>query len=295
MPYVCIGLPVYNGEKYLAESLDSILAQTYGDFELIISDNASNDRTQEICNEYASKDKRIRYYRNDKNLGGAANHNYVFHLSNAKYFKWISHDDLVAPSLLEHCVKVLDTSPDIILCYPKTVLIDANGNLIGKYEDRLDLQQERPHDRLANLMLYLGFANAQFGLIRFDIMRKTRLMGTYVSADICLLMELCLLGKFYEIPEHLFFRRDHEKNVRKIAVKEMKKWYDPNYKESILSHRMKLFLEMFKAVNYINLEPYEKMLCYMQIRHWQIRRWRATGGRYKAIIKDRLFPRANIE
>ena len=291
MPNVCIGFPVFNGEKYLTVSIDSILAQTYGDFEFIISDNASTDRTQEICNEYALKDRRIRYYRNDRNLGSAANFNLVFHLSNATYFKWASYDDLVAPEFLERCVKVLDTAPDVVLCYPKTIRIDANGELIDKFEDRLDLRQERPHDRLANLMSSLRLANAQFGLIRSDVLRKTRLMEPYASSDIPLLIELCLLGKFYEIPEHLFFRRDHQKNVRKMSVKEIEKMVDPNYKKSILSHDMKLLLEMFKTVTYTNLDTYERMLCYMQIRHWQIRRWRATGGRYKAKIKERLFPR----
>lgn len=289
MPYVCIGLPVFNGEKYLAESLDSLLAQTYGDFELIISDNASTDRTREICTDYALNDARIRYHRNGRNLGGAANHNLVFRMSNARYFKWGSYDDLLAPEFLERCVKVLDTSPDVVLCYPKTVLIDSHGKLIGKYEDGLDLRQARPHDRLANLILNLGFVNAVSGLIRSDVLAKTKLQELYVASDIVLLMELCLLGKFYEVPEHLFFRRDHENNVRKISVKEMRKWYDPNYKRAILSNNMKLQLEMFKAVGRANLGPYEKMLCFMMIRHWQIRRWRAAGGRYKARIREVLF------
>src|SRR3990170_6654309 len=178
MPNVCIGFPVFNGEKYLTVSIDSILAQTYGDFEFIISDNASTDRTQEICNEYASKDRRIRYYRNDRNLGSAANFTRVFHLSNAKYFKWASYDDLVAPEFLERCVKVLDTAPDVVLCYPKTILMDADGKLIGKLEDRLDLRQERPYERLANLMSFLRLANAQFGLIRSNVLRKDETYGT---------------------------------------------------------------------------------------------------------------------
>ena len=79
-PRVSIGLPVCNGENYLKQALDSIMAQTYTDFELIISDNASTDRTAQICKEYANRDPRIRYYRNEKNLGAARNFNYVFEL-----------------------------------------------------------------------------------------------------------------------------------------------------------------------------------------------------------------------
>ncbi len=78
MPAVSIGLPVYNGDNFLAEAIDSILRQTMEDFELIISDNASTDRTEEICREYAAGDSRIRYYRNESNLGAMANYNLVF-------------------------------------------------------------------------------------------------------------------------------------------------------------------------------------------------------------------------
>jgi glycosyltransferase involved in cell wall biosynthesis len=88
IPRVSIGLPVFNGEKYLAEALDSILSQTYRDFKLIISDNASTDRTEQICREYAAKDRRIRYYRNEKNIGAPKNFNRVFELSSGKYFRW---------------------------------------------------------------------------------------------------------------------------------------------------------------------------------------------------------------
>jgi glycosyltransferase involved in cell wall biosynthesis len=292
MPSVSIGLPVFNGEKYITESLDSILAQTYGDFELIISDNASTDRTQEICSEYALRDRRIRYYRNERNLGAAANYNRVFHLSDTMYFKWITYDDLHGPEFLERCVKVLDTSPDVVLCYPKTILIDENGKVIEKYEDRLDLRQERPHYRFCKMLEVLNLSNALFGLIRSDALRKTRLNGAYLSADYILLMELCLLGKYYEIPEYMFFRREHGTNLRKLAINEIEKWWDPNFQKSILTHRMKFFMEIFKAVKHINLDSDEKMLCYMQIWRWEAREWRAAGGRYKANIKERLFPSA---
>src|SRR3989337_590294 len=125
MPTVSIGLPVFNGEKYLRQALDSILAQTYQDFELIISDNASTDKTQQICREYVKKDSRIRYYRNKRNLGATRNHNRVFELSCGEYFKWASHDDLLAPEFLSRCVSVLDQDHSIVLCHSKTGRINA--------------------------------------------------------------------------------------------------------------------------------------------------------------------------
>jgi glycosyltransferase involved in cell wall biosynthesis len=289
MPRVSIGLPVFNGENYLAEALDSILAQTYGNFELVISDNASTDGTREICQDYASKDGRIRYHRNDSNLGAAANYNRVFHLSRARYFKWISHDDLSAPEFLDRCVEILDGSPGTVLCYPKTIIVDGNGRAVRKYKDGLDLRQERPCERLARFLSVVNLANAVFGLIRSDALRKTRLIGPYAGSDYILLMELCLQGKFSEIQEHLFFRRDHEKNVRKMPIEERRKWFDPRSSKALLGPRMKLLLEMIKAVKNTELDPYEKMLCYMQVRRWEVRRWRATGGRCKAMIKGKML------
>src|SRR3972149_8539793 len=92
-PRVSVGLPVFNGEQFLRQALDSVLAQTYPGFELIISDNASTDRTQDICEAYATRDKRIQYYRQSKNVGGGRNYNFVFEVSNGEYFKWLAHDD----------------------------------------------------------------------------------------------------------------------------------------------------------------------------------------------------------
>jgi len=114
-PRVSIGLPVYNGENYLEEAIDSILAQTYKDFELIISDNASTDRTPDICQAYANKDPRIRYYRNEKNIGAAVNFNRVFELSSSEYFKWAAHDDIIAPDYISECIEILDNDDSIVL------------------------------------------------------------------------------------------------------------------------------------------------------------------------------------
>ena len=85
-PRIAIGMPVYNGEKYIESAISSILAQTYTDFDFIISDNASTDRTQEICLTYAARDNRIRYHRNEVNLGAAPNYNRVFQLSSNEFF-----------------------------------------------------------------------------------------------------------------------------------------------------------------------------------------------------------------
>jgi glycosyltransferase involved in cell wall biosynthesis len=93
MPKVSIGVPVFNGENYLAQALESILAQDFADFEVIISDNCSTDKTPEICTSFAKRDSRVKYFRNDSNIGASPNYNRTFELSRGEYFKWCAHDD----------------------------------------------------------------------------------------------------------------------------------------------------------------------------------------------------------
>src|SRR5512139_3267591 len=119
-PRVSIGVPVYNGENFLKDALDSLLAQTFKDFEIVIADNVSTDQTEEICRSYAAKDARIRYYRNETNIGAGPNHNRVFELSRGEYFKWVCHDDMCAPEFLERCIEVLDRDPSVVLCHAET-------------------------------------------------------------------------------------------------------------------------------------------------------------------------------
>jgi glycosyltransferase involved in cell wall biosynthesis len=107
MHKVSIGMPVWNGETFVSQAIESILGQTYGDLELIISDNASTDGTSEICRSCANRDRRIRYIRQENNIGAAPNHHEVFRHSSGRYFKWSCHDDFLAPEFINECVGVL--------------------------------------------------------------------------------------------------------------------------------------------------------------------------------------------
>src|SRR5262245_60272429 len=123
-PRVSIGLPVYNGARYLAEALDSLLVQTYENFELIICDNASTDHTEEICRAYANQDKRILYIRNKTNIGASRNYMHTFERASTEYFRWATYDDTSDPDLLTRCIEVLDQESTVVLAYPRTVLIN---------------------------------------------------------------------------------------------------------------------------------------------------------------------------
>ena len=211
-PLVTIGLPVYDSEKHLRQSLDSLLAQTYRDFVLIISDNASTDGTASICRQYVESDSRVRYFRNATNIGNPGNFNRVFELTESKYLKWSTADDFWEPTFLERALAVVERDETIALCYPKTYVVDADGLNPQPYEDRLHLVQEDPVDRFLTLISTIGLAHQHLGVIRTSLLRRTHLLGTHVGSDINLLAELTLYGKFYELPERLFYRRFHPKS-----------------------------------------------------------------------------------
>jgi len=210
-PRVSVGMPVYNGEPYIGLAIESILEQTFGDFELIISDNASTDQTEAICRDFAARDDRIVYSRNEENIGAARNYNRLVDMASAEYFRWSNADDLLAPVLHERCIAVLDSNPDAVLSYGKTKIIDENGNECEDYDDRLDLRDDRPSDRFIKFQDSVGLTNVIYGLMRTEAVRKTARLGnaTYPAADTNFMGELVLYGKFVEIPECLFYRRMH--------------------------------------------------------------------------------------
>jgi len=267
LPYVSIGLPVYNGERFLVQTLDSLLAQTFENLELIISDNASTDRTQEICQDYAAKDRRIRYYRNDQNLGAARNYNCVFELSTGKYFKWAAHDDLCAPVLIERCVEVLDSEPSVVICYARTSIIDEHGRHQRDYDDLMDLRSPKPHERFRDyLFRRTGMCNPIFGVIRASELRKTSLIGSYIWSDGVLLGELILRGKIYELPERLLYRRCHpEQGSRANPTRSaLAAWYDPaNRKRFVWPIKWRYFFERVDCVRRVPLSWHERTRCYL--------------------------------
>ncbi|MBN2266754.1 MAG: glycosyltransferase family 2 protein [Candidatus Babeliaceae bacterium] len=209
---ISVGMPVYNGEEYLESAIQATLKQTYEDFELIVSDNASTDRTESICRDFAESDSRIRYVRNEKNIGAAGNYNQLFRLARGEYFRWFNADDLCSEFLHEKCLSTLEAHPDAVLAYGKTDIIDGNDRFIEHYEDNLDLQMDSVVKRFLTFFHVVGMTNVIYGLMRRSALQNTLLMGngSFPAADTNLMGELTLYGKFIEIPEILFYRRIHE-------------------------------------------------------------------------------------
>lgn len=207
-PRVSIGLPVYNGERFLRESLDALLAQTWTDFELIISDNASTDSTAQICHEYAARDPRIRYVRQRQNIGAARNHNVLPRLARGRYFKWASHDDLYAPDLVERCVAVLESHPEVVLVHCGDAFVDEHGVRTGEERYRLDTENPSAPARLRSLLREPG-GNDFYGLIRTDVLLRVPPHGTYYNADRTFMAGLVMQGPFRHVPAVLYWRRQH--------------------------------------------------------------------------------------
>ncbi len=284
-PRLSIGLPVYNGEKFIKEAIDSILAQTFEDFELIISDNASIDNTEEICRAYTTQDQRIRYYRNEKNIGCACNFNRVFELSSGEYFKWVAHDDLHAPDFISKCIEVLDQNPEVILCHSQVYFIDENGKFLQNYDINLKTNSTKPHERFHDL-LAKHLCYQCYGVIRSSVLKMTPPMGGYGAADGIFLLRLGLLGQFYEIPEYLFFARSHQQhslsmffpdylsftnNNPKYSLSMLPDfysyavWFDSSQKGKILFPHWRIFWEYLRSVQMGSLNWYERMRCYISL------------------------------
>jgi glycosyltransferase involved in cell wall biosynthesis len=214
---VSLGMPVYNGERYLEEALKSLLAQSFQDFEIVISDNASTDATEEICRTYARNDDRINYFRSDRNKGVLYNFNEVFRRSQGDYFKWAASDDVCGRDYLRYAVQKLDEDPSVVLVWAKTVGIDEQGERVHLPYEVSDLNSPSsvyspdPVIRLSRLLRNIWWVDGPFyGVIRSDALARTRwLHPPHPSGDEILLAELSLKGRFYEIPEELFFTRVH--------------------------------------------------------------------------------------
>ena len=223
-PRVSIGMPVYNAERYLEEALDSLLGQTYEDFELIISDNASTDRTEGICRSRASEDDRIRYIRNRMNYGVINNFNQVLRISSGEYFKWAASDDVCGPDYLRRAIEVLDSDPSVVLVWARTVGIDGSGRRVDLPAELSDLNSQESvysHDpvvRFRRLMRHPWWVDGPFyGVIRAEVL-KTRLHPNHMSGDQILLTELSLLGRFFEIPDVTFFSRVHPEKTSRVST-----------------------------------------------------------------------------
>ncbi|MCB1122189.1 MAG: glycosyltransferase family 2 protein [Verrucomicrobiae bacterium] len=267
-PTLSIGLPIYNGEDYMRESIDSILNQTFTDFELIISDNASTDATQEICEAYVKQDPRVRYYRNDENMGVTWNFNRVFDLATGEYYKWIGHDDIHDHTYLEKCLNALrEREKDgYVLCWPNSTMIKENGDFDWHMkEPPLRVESDKTHERFRDGTYIHHTSFAFYGVMRSDVLRDTCRLGQWMGSDYTMIGQMALRGKLYLHPEYLFKRRYHPKNSYETCDQDYYKyaqfWVSKSKKDKILFPYWRISWETAKGVMRAPIPLTEKLRC----------------------------------
>jgi len=266
-PKLSIGLPVYNGERYLSQTIEGLLEQTFSDYELIISDNASTDGTEAICRRFAETDPRIRYHRSEVNRGAAWNFNNTVDLARGEYFKWAAHDDLHHPAFLEKCVDVLERMPEVVLAFTRTLFIDEDDREIREYRFPVDVSKA---SRRELFLVYAGgghIVHEVFGVIRTDTLRKTPLIGGYVGSDLVLLGMLALAGRFYQVDECLFQHREHPERSTLATGGDVgfTHWYDSSKSRTFVLPYWRRALENTKSVFKQPMPISEKIGCLAEI------------------------------
>ena len=245
---ITVGVPVYNGERYLAMALESLLGQTVGDMVILVGDNASTDATADIAREYAARDSRIRHIRHTRNLGAARNYSVLCEMAQTEFFRWLAADDCSAPRFHEACLETLARHPDAVLAYPKIMMIDAQGRDLEEYDEGLHLPHERPSERLFTLLRNLRLVNALYGVARTSVLKRTRLLGSYRGSDIVFLAELSLHGKILEIPELLMHRRMHEDSYTSMSPDEQRLFNNPDRMPTLEFYFWRHLVEYLRAV-----------------------------------------------
>jgi glycosyltransferase involved in cell wall biosynthesis len=268
-PHVSVGMPVYNGARYVAQAIESTLSQTFHDLELIICDNASTDATEQICREYAARDPRVRYYRNDRNRGAAWNHNRVVELARGEYFRWQPHDDYCDSTLLEKCLDVLNHDPKVVLCYPRFIRVDEQGKRLGTKSSRV-LGGVEPRERLRSLIYRRDSCEEIYGVSRTAVIRKTALIRPYSNSDDTFLAELILHGEFREVPEPLFFYRIHAaQSTNEYPSRSSRMaWFNPSARAGFSLPFLRLFAGYISLVWRSPLPLREKAYCYSSLVGW---------------------------
>ena len=270
-PRLTVGLPVYNGEKYLTESVEALLGQSFTDFELIISDNASTDGTGDICRRYEKQDSRVRYVRQPRNIGLSPNHNFVAAQARGELFKWASYDDLYARDLLERCVDALDKYPEIVLAHCWTAKIDGSGAVTEAFEYPLKTASARAPERFRSLLFDDG-GDDDYAVIRTEVLRRTAMQGSYHHADRTIVAELGLHGPFYQVPDWLYFRREHPGQNGGVSMRRRCVTMDPRRADRLRHPAVRLYGEYvwgyISAIRRAPLSAAERRECYRHLARW---------------------------
>jgi glycosyltransferase involved in cell wall biosynthesis len=300
IPRLSIGLPVYNGENYLAGSIEALLGQSYEDFELIISDNASTDGTADLCRRYGKQDSRVRYIRQSRNIGLTPNHNFVVQQSRGELFKWAAADDLYGRDLLKRCVDALDEYPGVVLAHAWEAAIDDAGNVTQAMDYPLSTDSPSAPERFRSILFgssglfessdpdvhglirvdNRGVLRAcdEYGVIRMDVMRQIAPLGSYHHSDRIVVCEIALRGPFHITPDWLYFRRDTPDRTYNVSptLRTRCVIMDPVRANRLRHPTARLVAEYFwgyvAAIRHAPLSAADRRECYRSLTQWMLDR-----------------------
>lgn len=276
-PALSFGLPVFDGEKYLATALESVQHQDLENIEIVVSDNGSTDGTEEICREAARTDPRIRYLRSSVNRGGAWNFMRVAKAATSPLFSWMAADDIKLPTFASSCLAALAENGDAVLAYPQTQLIDGEGRVFENLNDgSMGLDAPSPHLRVRNL-LGSQASHVTFGVIRMSALHRTRGILPVVGDDMVILVELLCQGKAVLAEGRCFWQRRHAEQFSALAEGQVR-WYAPSGSLRFAFPQTRVNIELYRAAAASSLPVSEKARCWAQITsHWVLPRWRGMA------------------
>lgn len=206
-PRISVAMPAYNSAAHIGQALEALMGQSFGDIEIIVSDNASTDATQDIVQGLAAQDKRLRYVRQQTNIGANNNYTFVAKAARGEYCKWVSSSDWCAPTFLEKCLHRLESDTRAALAVPRTRMFEGDLSNWRDYTGDIEILDDSPAQRMIRLASSLKLNNAFNGLVRTAMLRRTRMVEAYAGADVVLMGHLAILGKFLLVDEPLYYRR----------------------------------------------------------------------------------------
>jgi glycosyltransferase involved in cell wall biosynthesis len=258
---VTVAIPVFNDGNRIGKSIDSVLSQSFSNFRLLVSDNASSDQSQEQCLQRVRRDRRIRYFRQATNIGVFRNYNELFRKCDTKYFKWQSSNDWCEKKFLATCIEEMESDPRTVLVFSTVNLVDENGRC-ETYKDDFGLEMASPADRFVYLLENIKLCNVFNGVIRTEALRHTGLNRPFRGSDAVLMAELALRGRFVLISDSLWNRTMTAATSTKLRSSEQKGQFfagsASNYDKFV---SWKTTFALFGSVLTAEIALYEKMKC----------------------------------
>lgn len=290
-PRISFGVPVRNEEGCIGRCLDSIVAQDCQDFEVVISDNASTDRTMEILRKYAERDSRIRLFENESNIGLIENCNKVVRLAEGEFFRWVGADDWIEPSYASRCIAAFEADPEVIAVTTGFANHDDRGNTVcTPYYGEL-MESPRPSRRFKRMLWSFHAGDSLYdpvyGMFRRDVLIRSSLLRVMEAGDAMLAAELSLVGRFAHIPECLTHRW---KPYRELSdIDSLFQCYHPVRYKEIPGSALRFIKVLTGIVWRAELSAPERLHCMMHVLGYGARESKRRGRlALRSFLRDRL-------